>query len=165
MQSRFNLPGWYGLGTGIESFKQASAESAQFLWQMYDGWPFFRALLNNAEMSLLKADMDIAALYSSLVPNRPFAESIFQTIQAEFDLTRKVVLEITGHLDLMDAEPELQQSIHLRNPYIDPLNYIQVELLKQLRGLNDPEGQESESLREVMILTINGIASGLRNTG
>jgi len=165
MQSRFNLPGWYGLGSGIESFKKFSADSAQLLEQMYAGWPFFRALLNNAEMSLLNADMDIAALYSGLVPNRPFAQSIFQTIQAEFDLTRNVVLEITGHVALMDAEPELQRSIHLRNPYIDPLNYIQVELLKQLRGLNDPDGKDSESLREAMILTINGIASGLRNTG
>lgn len=165
MQSRFNLPGWYGLGSGIEYFKKASAEAAQLLGEMYAGWPFFRALLNNAEMSLLKADMDIAALYSGLVPNRPFAQSIFQTIQAEFDLTRRAVLEITRHVTLMDAEPELQRSIHLRNPYIDPLNYIQVELLKRLRGLHDPEGEESESLREAMILTINGIASGLRNTG
>jgi phosphoenolpyruvate carboxylase len=165
MQSRFNLPGWYGLGTGIESYKQTSAESIHFLQMMYAGWPFFRALLNNAEMSLLKADMDIAALYSGLVPNCTFAKSIFQTILAEYKITKKAVLEITGHQELMDAELDLQRSIHLRDPYIDPLNYIQVELLKRLRGLNDPEGEEAESLREAMILTINGIASGLRNTG
>lgn len=165
MQSRFNLPGWYGLGTGIEAYKQVSAESIQFLRKMNDEWLFFRALLDNAEMSLLKADMDIAALYSGLVPNRSFAQSIFQTILTEFNLTKKAVLEITGHIELMDAEPDLQRSIHLRNPYIDPLNYIQVELLKRLRDLNDPEGEEAESLREGMILTINGIASGLRNTG
>jgi phosphoenolpyruvate carboxylase len=165
MQSRFNLPGWYGLGTGINSFMEFSQESAQLLGKMYSGWSFFRSLLNNAEMSLLKADMDIAALYSGLVPNHSFAQSIFQTIQTEFELTRRVVLEITAHVDLMDAEPELQRSIHRRNPYIDPLNFIQVELLKRLRGLDDPEGRESESLREAMILTINGIASGLRNTG
>ncbi len=132
---------------------------------MYAGWPFFRALLNNAEMSFLKADMDIAALYSGLVPNKTFAQGIFQTIQTEFELTRKTVLDITGHVELMDSEPDLQRSIHLRNPYIDPLNYIQVELLKRLRGLNDPEGEDLESMREAMILTINGIASGLRNTG
>jgi len=165
MQSRFNLPGWYGLGTGIKTFIENSAESVQLLAEMYAGWPFFRALLNNAEMSLLKADMDIAALYSGLVPNKTFARGIFQTIQTEFKLTRTIVLDITGHVELMDSEPDLQRSIHLRNPYIDPLNYIQVELLKRLRGLNDPEGEDLESMREAMILTINGIASGLRNTG
>jgi len=121
MQSRFNLPGWYGLGTGLKSFKKTSAESTQFLREVYAGWPFFRALLNNAEMSLLKADMDIAALYSGLVPNRPFAQSIFQTIQTEFDLTRRAVLEITGHVALMDAEPELQRSIHLPKSIYRPL--------------------------------------------
>jgi phosphoenolpyruvate carboxylase len=114
---------------------------------------------------LLKADMDIAALYSSLVPNKTFAHSIFQTIHTEFELTKKVVLQITGHAALMDSEPDLQRSIHLRNPYIDPLNFIQVELLKRLRELPDPEGEESESIREAIVLTINGIASGLRNTG
>jgi phosphoenolpyruvate carboxylase len=165
MQSRFNLPGWYGLGTGLKTFINNPDESAQLLAEMYAGWPFFRALLNNAEMSLLKADMDIAALYSGLVPNKTFAQGIFKTIKTEFELTRQTVLDITGHVELMDSEPDLKRSIHLRNPYIDPLNYIQVELLKRLRGLDDPEGEDLESMREAMILTINGIASGLRNTG
>jgi phosphoenolpyruvate carboxylase len=161
MQSRFNLPGWYGLGTAL------SAPSAirNLQSEMYQGWPFFRALLDNAEMSLLKADLGIAALYSALVPDRALAAVIFARIRAEYDRTREAVLAVTGHDELMDADPVIQRSIQLRNPYVDPLNYIQVEMLRRLRALPDPEGSEAERLREVSVLTINGIAAGLRNTG
>jgi len=166
MQSRFNLPGWYGLGTAL------SAPSAirNLQSEMYQGWPFFRALLDNAEMSLLKADLGIAALYSALVPDRALAESIFARIRAEYDRTREAILAVTGHDELMDADPVIQRSIQLRNPYVDPLNYIQIEVLRRLRALSavegpDPEGPEAGRLREVIVLTINGVAAGLRNTG
>lgn len=128
-------------------------------------WPFFRALLDNAELSLLQADMGIAAIYSDLVPDRQNAQSIFARISIEYEHTRKVVLAITGHSELMDAEPVLQHSIQLRNPYVDPLNYIQVEMLRRLRALPDATSEEAEALREVIHVTINGIAAGLRNTG
>ena len=159
MQSRFNLPSWYGLGTAL------SRQPRAILQEMYAAWPFFTALLDNTEMSLLKADIDIAALYSALVPDRDLAERMFRLIQTEYDLTRQVVLEVTGHSELMEEDPVIQRSVQLRNPYVDPLNYIQVEMLKRLRVLADQNGEEADALREVISVTINGIAAGLRNTG
>jgi phosphoenolpyruvate carboxylase len=116
-------------------------------------------------MSLLKADINISTLYVSLVPDKKLADEIFGIIRAEYERTRKAVLAISQHTALLELEPVTQQAIQLRNPYVDPLNYIQVETLKRLRSLEDQESQETESLREVMALTINGIAAGLRNTG
>jgi phosphoenolpyruvate carboxylase len=159
MQGRFNLPGWYGLGTAL-----AGADLEQ-LRAMYAEWPFFRALLDNAEMSLLKADIDIAALYVTLVSDQALAQDLFGRLTAEYDLTRRLVLAVAGHQELMDADPVIQRSVQLRNPYVDPLNYIQVEMLRRLRALPDPDAPEADALREVLVLTINGIAAGLRNTG
>lgn len=160
MQSRFNLPGWFGLGSALES-----ANDMGLLREMYQGWAFFQSMLDNTEMSLIKADMEIASLYVDLVPDKKLAKQIFNTILAEYELTRETVLSISGHTNLLDAEPVTQTSVHLRNPYVDPLNYIQVEMLQRLRTLPDPESDEAESIREVIGLTINGIAAGLRNTG
>jgi phosphoenolpyruvate carboxylase len=159
MQSRFNLPGWYGLGTAL-----AGAEPGR-LQEMYAEWPFVRAILDNAEMSLLKADMGIAALYSDLVLDRRLAASVFTRIQAEYARTQEAILHVTGHAELMDGEPVIQRSVHLRNPYVDPLNYLQVEMLRRLRALPDSDSPEAERYREVIVLTINGVAAGLRNTG
>ena len=160
MQSRYNLPGWYGLGTGL-----AAIENADLLKEMYAGWPFFRTLLDNCEISLLKADMDIAALYADLAPNHELAKKLFATIRGEYERTRASVLAISGHKELLDAEPITQNAVRLRNPYVDPLNFIQVEMLRRLRALPDPNSAEAERLREVIVLTINGIAAGLKNTG
>ncbi|HVQ76760.1 MAG TPA: phosphoenolpyruvate carboxylase [Candidatus Binatia bacterium] len=159
MQSRFNLPGWFGLGTGL------AAVDGGRLREMYAGWPFFRAVLDNAEMSLLKADMDIAALYSALVPDRALADEVFGAIEGEYVRTRDAILDATSHRELMDGDPVIQRSVQLRNPYVDPLNYLQVAMLRRLRALPDPEGAEAEVWREVIVLTVNGIAAGLRNTG
>ncbi len=160
MQSRFNLPGWYSLGTGL-----ASLSDLPLLQEMYNGWAFFRTLLTNTEMSLLKADMEIAALYVNLVPDKKLADGIFKSIRAEYDRTRDSVLAISRHNSLLELEPVTQQAVQVRNPYVDPLNYIQIETLCRLRSLADQDGEEAKSLREVMALTINGIAAGLRNTG
>ncbi len=160
MQSRFNLPGWYSLGMGL-----ASIDDLSLLREMYNGWPFFKTMLNNTEMSLLKADMEISALYVDLVAEKNLAAEIFNLIRSEYERTRESVLAISGHQTLLELEPSTQQAVHLRNPYVDPLNYIQVETLRRLRSLSDPEGEEANALREVMALTINGIAAGLRNTG
>jgi phosphoenolpyruvate carboxylase len=132
---------------------------------MYAEWPFLHALLDNAEMSLLKADLGIAALYSELVPDRELADRVWRAVEGEFLRTRDLILRVTGHAELMDGEPVIQRSVQLRNPYVDPLNYLQVEMLRRLRALADPEGAEAERYREVIVLTINGIAAGLRNTG
>ena len=160
MQSRFNLPGWYGFGTGL-----ASMNDMTLLQEMYDGWAFFRTLLNNSEMSLLKADMEIAALYVNLVPDKKLADGLFSIIRTEYERTREAVLAISRHSKLLELEPVTRHAVTLRNPYVDPLNYIQVETLQRLRAMADQESTEARSLREVMALTINGIAAGLRNTG
>jgi phosphoenolpyruvate carboxylase len=148
------------LGTGLKAVK-----SPALLKDMYASWPLFTGLLDNTEMSLLKADMGIALLYSDLVPDRDLARRIFSTIIEEYERTKEAVLEITGHHELMDSEPVIQRSVHLRNPYIDPLNYIQVEMLRRLRRLPDPDSSEAAALLDVILLTINGIAAGLKNTG
>ncbi|PWH15792.1 MAG: phosphoenolpyruvate carboxylase [Anaerolineae bacterium] len=160
MQSRYNLPGWYGLGTGL-----TACSDLPLLREMYAEWPFFRTLLDNSEISLIKADMDIAALYAELDPNPQRAKILFNQIRTEFERTRDAVLSISGHQNLLDAEPYTQNAVRLRNPYIDPLNFIQVETLRRLRTLPDRESPEAEALRQVIVLTINGIAAGLKNTG
>src|SRR4030095_10322300 len=159
MQSRFNLPGWYGLGSAL-----ARVDVGR-LREMYAGWAFFGALLDNAEMSLLKADMGIAALYSDLVPERALDTAAFNRLGNEFARTRELILRATGHTELMDGDPVIQRSVHLRNPYVDPLNYLQVEMLRRLRALPDQDADEALAYREIIVVTINGIAAGLRNTG
>ena len=163
MQSRVNMPAWYGLGSGLQQVQ--AGVSPSLVQDMYMAWPFFRTLLDNVEMSLLKADMDIAALYAELVPDRGLAESFLAAIRAEYDRTCSAVLSVTGHRRLLDGDPVIQRSVALRNPYVDPLNYIQVETLRRLRALPDVEAPEAEDLWQVMVVTINGIAAGLRNTG
>ncbi len=160
MQSRFNLPGWYGLGTALNA-----GVPTETLQAMYREWPFFRALLDNAEMSLLKADMDIAARYVELEIDRGRGERFFSEIRTEYEKSRAGVLAVSGHQQLMDSDPDLQHAIRMRNPYVDPLNYLQVELLKRLREPESRTESEMEHLQEAMTVTINGIAAGLRNTG
>lgn len=161
MQSRFNLPGWYGLGSALQN----SEIPLGLLQEMYTGWAFFRALLDNAEMSLLKADMEIAGLYVGLVPDQDFARRIYAGIRAEHDRSVQALLAINRRGELLENSPVLQRSVQLRNPYVDPLNYIQVEMLRRLRRLPDPDASQAAPLRAVIVLTINGIAAGLRNTG
>jgi len=160
MQSRFNLPGWYSLGSGLKK-----ALDPSILRDMYSDWSFFKTLVDNTQISLLKADMDIAALYAGLVPDQTMSAAIFGEIRSEYERTRDAVLSISGHAELLDNEPITQESVRLRNPYVDPLNYLQVEMLRRLRALPNQESPDAEALREVIILTINGIAAGLRNTG
>ncbi len=160
MQSRYNLPSWFGLGTGL-----SAAADRSLLHDMYTEWPFFQTLLDNTEISLLKADMDIAALYADLMPDKKLGRQLFEHILDEYERTREAVLSISGHHELLEKEPVTQNAIRVRNPYVDPLNYIQVEMLRRLRALPDSTSAEAEALREAIILTINGIAAGLRNTG
>jgi phosphoenolpyruvate carboxylase len=170
MQSRYNLPGWYGLGTGLDQVLHGREGGLDLLREMLEGWPFFRLLLENAELSLSKADMEIAAMYDRLAPDRETAAQIFGEIQAEYRRSVEAVMAIKQQTQLMELEPVIQHSIQVRNPYVDPLNTLQVEMLRRFRALPDPEGEEADSIRanaiqEVLTLTINGIAAGLRNTG
>ncbi|VVM08005.1 phosphoenolpyruvate carboxylase [Methylacidimicrobium cyclopophantes] len=164
MQSRFVVPGWYGMGA-LASFCAGSPQKLGLLQEMYEGWPFFRTTLDNAQQSLAKADMNIAARYASLVQDLEIRERIFSRIRSEYDRSVQQVLAICRIGALLDREPILQRSIRLRNPYVDPLNYIQVEMLRRLRSLDSGQKDEERPLRRVIELTINGISAGLRNTG
>jgi phosphoenolpyruvate carboxylase len=160
-QSRLTLPGWYGLGTALEAWAETATEW-EVLGAMYREWTFFRTLVDNAQVSLRKADLLIADVYAGLADPEIRTE-IFPLLRAEYERTEAALRRVTGQTDLLDHEPWLQRSIRVRNPYIDPMNYIQVALLRRLRSA--PQGPEAEALREAVLLSVNGIAAGLRNTG
>jgi phosphoenolpyruvate carboxylase len=157
-QTRIILPGWYGLGSALAHARQEAG--LPVLQEMDRDWPFFAALLSNAEMALAKADLTIGERYAELVPHEALREAIWAPIRAEYERTCELVLAVTGQERLLDRTPVLQRSIERRNPYVDPLSFIQVELLRRLRR----DGASAE-LARTMLLTINGIAGGLRNTG
>ena len=164
MQCRHVLPGWFGVGAALVAFGRAP-ESLGLLREMYRDWPFFRNLLDNSQVSLSQADMGIARLYADLVEDERVREVIFGQVSAAFDQTREAILQVTGQREMLDNDPVLQRAVRRRNPYIDPLNFIQVSLLRRLRALPDPDTAEAGALRNTIFLTINGIASGLKNTG
>jgi phosphoenolpyruvate carboxylase len=164
MQSRFNFSGWFGLGTAIDAVLRDGANGKRLLREMHAGWPFFQTLIDNAQLTMRKADMQIAALYAGLVQDEGIRRRIFGLLKSEFHRTESAVLAITGQRQLLARDPILMKSVQLRNPYIDPLNYIQVEMLRRLRAGKLRRG-ESEEVRAVIELTINGISGGLKNTG
>jgi phosphoenolpyruvate carboxylase len=164
MQSRHGLPGWYGLGDALQSYA-INQDRLEELQEMYRDWVFFRALVDNAQMALGKADMGIAGLYASLVEDVEVRERVFGQILTAYERTCRWVLEVTGQLQILDNALTLKRSVERRNPYVDPLNFIQVDLLRRIRAMPDSEGQEADELLEVIFLTINGIAAGLKNTG
>jgi phosphoenolpyruvate carboxylase len=164
MQSRHTIPGWYGLGAALEHYiEHHPDEGLTLLQRMYREWPFFTTLIENAQMILSKADMRIAHSYAALVEDQALGAEIFENVAAEHARTVRAVLMITGQTQLLDNTPILQRSIERRNPYIDPLSAIQVELLRRLRDTSDEEG--TDELREAVLLSVNGIAAGLKNTG
>ncbi|QNG27233.1 phosphoenolpyruvate carboxylase [Synechococcus sp. HK01-R] len=180
-QSRFLLPSWFGVGTALAEEVSSDPEQLELLRRLHQRWPFFRMLISKVEMTLSKVDLDLAHHYVSSLgraDHREAFERIYATIAAEHDLTRQLVLEITGQDRLLDGDPALQLSVDLRNRTIVPLGFLQVALLRRLRDQNrqppmseapntDPDGRtysRSELLRGAL-LTINGIAAGMRNTG
>ena len=164
MQSRFNFPGWYGLGSALAPIMKRGRAGRDLLRAMHAGWPFFQTLIDNAQLTLAKADMGIARLYASLVGDARVRAKILAALEAEFALTEAAILAVTGQRKLLAKEPILRRSVELRNPYIDPLNYLQVEMLRRLRA-GGLDKQEEEATRRVVELTINGISGGLKNTG
>ena len=164
MQSRFNFPGWFGLGSGLNAILHRGPEGEELLRQMYQQWPFFQTLIANAQLTMCKADMSIARVYASLVTDDTVREQVLGRILAEFRLAEKAVLAVTGQHVLLENEPVLARSIKLRNPYVDPLNYLQVDMLRRRRA-GTLSARDQEGTRAVMELTINGIAGGLKNTG
>lgn len=164
-QCRLTLPGWFGFGSAIDSLLH-QANPAQrkatlaLLQKMYRQWPFFRTLLSNMDMALSKADLDLTGLYSELVEDTRLRKRIFSALRAEWDKTVQALNLITGEKQRLANNPILARSIRHRFPYIDPLHHIQVELVRRYRA-----GQTDARIQRGIHLSINGIASGLRNTG
>ncbi|PAD70289.1 phosphoenolpyruvate carboxylase [Bacillus sp. 7586-K] len=160
-QSRQLIPAWYAAGTGLEEFASKSEENLKLLQRMYLEWPFFRSTIDNLQMALMKADITTAKEYTSLVKDKTIAERIFGNIVEEYEKTKEILLKISGDEELLDHTPNIKESVYRRNPYVDPLNFLQVELIKELRAQEEP----NEELLTEVLLTISGIAAGLRNTG
>jgi phosphoenolpyruvate carboxylase len=155
------LPGWYGFGSAVRAFLMQRGEAGfALLAEMRREWPFFRVLLSNMEMVLAKSDLEIAARYAGLVQEPALREPIFARIGAEWHDTVDALLRITGQESLLAGNPALSSAIRHRLPYLDPLNHLQVELLRRFRA-----GEHEEKVRNGIHLTINGIAAGLRNSG
>jgi len=160
MQSRHVLPAWFGVGFALERFCEKSSNNTQMLERLMHQFPFFTELISNVEMGLAKADLSIARLYAGLVSDGALRERVFAMLFEEFERTQAVVLRLTQQTTLLEKNPVLARSIRLRNPYVDPLSLIQVELLRRKRG-----GHDNDNLNYAVAATINGIAAGLRNTG
>ncbi len=163
MQSRFNFPGWYGLGSGLQAVLSRQG-GVKLLREMYQRWPFFQTMVDNAQLTLCKADMSIARVYAGLVEDEVLRDRVWARLSHEFHLTERTMLAVTGQSHLLENEPVLAKSIKLRNPYVDPLNYLQVEMIRRRRARRVSK-PEREGIRAVLELTVNGIAGGLKNTG
>ncbi len=159
-QCRLMLPGWYGFGTAVEDWLAHDRGRIAILQEMYATWPFFRSVLSNMAMVLAKTDLAIASRYAELVPDESVREPIFARIASEHGRALRAYAAITGSDDLLADNPTLARSIRDRFPYLDPLNHVQVELLRRHRA-----GQTDERTRRAIHLTINGLAAGLRNSG
>lgn len=176
-QSRFLLPSWYGVGFALNQELQAHPEQLDVLRELYGRWPFLRTLISNVEMTLAKVDLQLAEHYMNSLSSDKYRDAfgtIFARIRQEYELTRSLVLKITGHRELLAEDPGLKLSVELRNCTIVPLGFIQVALLRRLREqvrrppLREEEEERTYSRSELLrgaLLTINGIAAGMRNTG
>lgn len=160
--NRTMIPGWFGFGQAIEEFiqKNQSGDGLALLQEMYRTWPFMQTLLSNMDMVLAKSDMGIASRYAELVTDEVIREEIFGRIKNEWKQCQKWLFAITGNTELLQDNPTLARSFRNRSPYIDPLNHLQVELLRRYRS-----GEDSDEVKRSIHLTINGVTAGLRNSG
>lgn len=156
-QSRQTLPGWYGVGTALRAGIEVAG--VRELRRMRDQWPFFATVLADVEMVLAKSDMQIAQHYAALAG--PSGELLFPRVRTEFELCCDLVRDVLECEQLLDRQPVLQRSIRLRNPYVDPMSMVQVDLLGRWRGLS----REDAELEKALFTTVRGIARGLQNTG
>jgi phosphoenolpyruvate carboxylase len=160
MQSRHVIPGWFGVGYALERFASRGEDRLQLMKTMMSGFPFFYDLIRNVELALTKVDLPLARLYAGLVPDQALRGRVFGLVSEEYLRTRLMLLSVTGQSCLLEKNAPLARSLRLRNPYVDPLSLIQIELLRRKRA-----GEESEELNYVLAATISGISAGLRNTG
>jgi phosphoenolpyruvate carboxylase len=160
MQSRHVVPAYFGVGFALERFAGHGHDNERLLQAMMRDFPLFSDLIRNVEIGMAKADLPIARLYADLVSDAAARERVFRMIAEEFERTRRMILRVSGQSELLEQNEVLARSIRLRNPYVDPMSLIQVELLRRKRA-----GEESEELDYALGATINGIAAGLRNTG
>jgi phosphoenolpyruvate carboxylase len=159
-QSRLLVPGWYGFGTAVTEWLESNPRGLERLREMNRRWPFFETLLSNLDMVLSKTDLGIGSRYAELVTDAALGNAVFERIATEHALTTQRLLEITGQQALLEGNPTLARSLRDRLPYLDPLNHLQVELLRRFRS-----GKDDESTRRAIHITINGLAAGLRNSG
>ena len=159
-QARIMLPGWYGTGSALESYVGDSDERLQQLRRLHERWPFVRTVLSNMGMVLAKTDLGLAARYAELVRDEDLRARVFDQITAEHERTCRMLLAITGDDHLLADNPSLARSIRNRFPYLEPLHHLQVEMLRRRRS-----GEDDELTSRNIQLTINGIATALRNSG
>jgi phosphoenolpyruvate carboxylase len=160
MQSRHAVPAWFGVGHALQQFSELGPNEEQLLRQMAAEFPLFSDMVRNIELAMAKADFSIARLYASLVDDAALRERVYGMLRDEFDRSQRMILQITGQKELLERNPVLSRSIRLRNPYVDPMSLIQVELLRRKRS-----GNVSAELDYAIGTTMNGIAAGLHNTG
>ncbi len=160
MQSRHAVPAWFGVGHALEQFVAQNAAGASLLCEMMRSFPLFSDLIRNVELAMSKADLTIARLYAELVTDADLRERVWRMLVEEFERTRRMILTITGQKEQLEGNPVLARSIRLRNPYVDPMSLVQVELLRRKRA-----GASADGVDYALGATINGIAAGLHNTG
>ncbi|MFN8390024.1 MAG: phosphoenolpyruvate carboxylase [Bdellovibrionota bacterium] len=158
------LPAWFGVGASITDFLASENDGESLLREMYRDWPFFQTVIDNCEMAFFKADIHIFEHYCGLVRDPSIREELRGIIVGEFDKTQNVLLRITGQQSLLDHNPNLRNTLQGRTPYLDPLSLIQVDLLRRLRATQDGT-EEADELRAAILLSINGVAAGMQNTG
>ena len=163
-QSRHTVPAWFGIGTALEKWLEKNENKIETLQKMYKDWPFFRALLSNSQMALYKAEMQIAKNYMSLCENQETAKNVYKIISKEYTRTTSNVLDIAKINGLMEETPALALSLTRRNPYLDPLNQIQLSLIKKYRDESLSDEERTQWLHP-LLRTISAIAAGMRNTG
>jgi phosphoenolpyruvate carboxylase len=160
IQSRLLVPAWFGVGTAFQSFTTAEKQNSKLLRNMMKHFPFFFDMVRNVEMALAKVDLPLARRYAELVKDDALRERVFLLFEKEYQLTREMILLVTGQKQLLETNPDLVRSLRLRNPYVDPMSLIQIELMRRKYA-----GNGSEELDYVMAATVSGIAAGMRNTG